>query len=153
MGLLMFIAALIIAGIFMAYGESGSRSAVEIASRLFGPERGPQITELCTATIRAVAQGVVGIAFIQMLLVGVAFVLMGIPGAGLLALAVLLLGHHADAGHADHHPGDRLRLQPPKASARRPSSSPSMSSSPAWPITCSSPCCSVAVSMYRCRWC
>lgn len=33
----------------------------------------------------------VGIAFIQMLLIGVAFVLKGIPGAGLLALAVLLL--------------------------------------------------------------
>ncbi|MNM89756.1 putative inner membrane protein [compost metagenome] len=92
MGLLVFIVALLIAGIFMAYGESGRRSAVEIASRLSGPERGPQITELCTATIRAVAQGVVGIAFIQMLLIGVAFVLKGIPGAGLLALAVLLLG-------------------------------------------------------------
>ncbi|MCM2330409.1 MAG: AI-2E family transporter [Pseudomonas sagittaria] len=92
MGLLVFIVALVIAGIFMAYGESGSRSAVEIFSRLSGPERGPQITALCTATIRAVAQGVVGIAFIQMLLIGVAFVLKGIPGAGLLALAVLLLG-------------------------------------------------------------
>lgn len=92
MGLLVFIVALMIAGIFMAYGEGGSRSAVEIASRLSGPDRGPQITQLCTATIRAVAQGVVGIAFIQMLLIGVAFVLKGIPGAGLLALAVLLLG-------------------------------------------------------------
>jgi len=39
-----------------------------------------------------VAQGVVGIAFIQMLLVGVALVLMGVPGAGLIALFVLLLG-------------------------------------------------------------
>ena len=38
------------------------------------------------------AQGVVGIAFIQMLLIGVAFELKGIPGAGLLALAVLLFG-------------------------------------------------------------
>jgi predicted PurR-regulated permease PerM len=92
MGLLVFIVALMIAGIFMAYGEGGSRSAVEIATRLSGPDKGPQITQLCTATIRAVAQGVVGIAFIQMLLIGVAFVLKGIPGAGLLALAVLLLG-------------------------------------------------------------
>ena len=92
MGLLAFIAALMIAGIFMAFGESGKRSAVEISSRISGPERGPQITELCTATIRAVAQGVVGIAFIQMLLIGVAFVLKGVPGAGLLALAVLLIG-------------------------------------------------------------
>ena len=60
-----------------------------MASRIFGPGQGPRITDLCTATIRAVAQGVVGIAFIQMLLVGVGFVLMGVPGAGLLALAVL----------------------------------------------------------------
>jgi predicted PurR-regulated permease PerM len=76
----------------MAYGEAGHRSAVQIASRISGPENGTAITELCTATIRAVAQGVVGIAFIQMLLVGVAFVVMGVPAAGVLAFLVLLLG-------------------------------------------------------------
>ncbi|MHA6205967.1 AI-2E family transporter [Dyella soli] len=92
MGLLMFIAALIVGGIVMAFGESGQQSAVRIAARVFGPGRGENITLLCTATIRAVAQGVIGIAFIQMLLIGVGFVLMGIPGAGLLSLAVLLLG-------------------------------------------------------------
>lgn len=92
MGFLTFIFALIIAGIFMAHGEGGSRSAVQIASRVSGPGRGPKIAALCTATIRAVALGVVGIAFIQMLLVGLGFVFKGIPGAGLLALAVLLLG-------------------------------------------------------------
>jgi predicted PurR-regulated permease PerM len=92
MGFLTFIFALIIAGIFMAYGENGRRSAVQIASRISGPDRGPKIADLCTATIRAVALGVVGIAFIQMLLVGLGFVIKGVPGAGLLALAVLLLG-------------------------------------------------------------
>jgi predicted PurR-regulated permease PerM len=91
-GLLLFFAALIVACILMAYGEAGHKSAVEIASRIFGPDNGAQIADLCTATIRAVAQGVVGIAFIQMLLIGVAFIVMGIPGAGLLALAVLLIG-------------------------------------------------------------
>jgi len=91
-GLLLFFVALIVAGILMAHGEKGHASAVQIASRISGPENGPQIAELCTATIRAVAQGVVGIAFIQMLLIGIGFVVMGIPAAGLLALAVLLLG-------------------------------------------------------------
>jgi predicted PurR-regulated permease PerM len=91
-GLLVFFLALIVAGILMAYGEKGYQSAVQIASRISGPENGPQIADLCTATIRAVAQGVVGIAFIQMLLIGIAFIVMGIPGAGLLALAVLLIG-------------------------------------------------------------
>jgi predicted PurR-regulated permease PerM len=91
-GLLIFFVALIVAGIFMAHGGKGHRSAVLIASRISGPDHGPKIAELCTATIRAVAQGVVGIAFIQMLLIGIGFVVMGIPGAGLLALAVLLIG-------------------------------------------------------------
>ncbi len=91
-GLLVFVFALIIAGIIMAHGELGTRSAQRIASRIVGPDRGVRIVELCTATIRAVAQGVVGIAFIQMLLIGVAFIVKDIPGAGLLALAVLLLG-------------------------------------------------------------
>lgn len=89
-GFLLFIGALIIAGVLMAYGDNGERSA--IATRLSGPERGRRIATLCTATIRAVAQGVVGIAFIQMLLVGVGFVLMGVPGAGLLAMVALLMG-------------------------------------------------------------
>ncbi|ALL69298.1 putative membrane protein [Paraburkholderia caribensis MBA4] len=91
-GLLIFFVALIVAGIFMAHGEKGHRSAVLIASRISGPENGSQIADLCTTTVRAVAQGVVGIAFIQMLLIGIAFIVMGIPGAGLLALAVLLIG-------------------------------------------------------------
>jgi predicted PurR-regulated permease PerM len=91
-GLLLFIVALILAGIFMAYGESGHRSAVQAASRIFGAEKGEHVAELCTKTIRAVAQGVIGIAFIQMLLIGVGFIAYGVPGAALLALAVLLLG-------------------------------------------------------------
>jgi predicted PurR-regulated permease PerM len=91
-GLLVFVFALIIAGIIMAYGEMGTRSAQRIASRIVGPDRGLRIVDLCTSTIRAVAQGVVGIAFIQMMLIGVAFIMKDIPGAGLLALAVLLLG-------------------------------------------------------------
>ncbi|MGY1520041.1 AI-2E family transporter [Luteimonas sp. A482] len=92
LGLVLFLAAVVVAGIVMAYGYGCRRAAVEIASRIFGPGRGEPIAVLCTATIRAVALGVVGIAFIQMLLIGVGFAIMGIPAAGLLALAVLLLG-------------------------------------------------------------
>jgi predicted PurR-regulated permease PerM len=91
LGLLMFLLALIIAGIIMAFGESGDRSALEICERVFGPDQGGAVKRLVTGTIRAVAQGVIGIAFIQMLLIGTGFVLMGVPGAGLLALLVLIL--------------------------------------------------------------
>lgn len=91
-GIAIFVFALIIAGFIMAHGVSGQRTAVAIATRVSNPARGPQIASLCTATIRAVAQGVVGIAFIQMLLIGIGLVVMGIPAAGLIALLVLLLG-------------------------------------------------------------
>jgi predicted PurR-regulated permease PerM len=91
-GLLMVLVALVIAGVVMAHGQTGHQSALQIATRLSGPDRGPRITALGTATIRAVAQGVVGIAFIQALLIGLGFAFMGVPAAGLLALVVLLLG-------------------------------------------------------------
>ncbi|AGI23718.1 permease [Pseudomonas sp. ATCC 13867] len=92
MSLMQFLAAFVIAGVIMAYGRQGTTTAQDIAIRISGPERGPGLAQLCTATIRTVAQGVVGVAFIQMLILGIGFIVMGIPGAGLLALGVLLLG-------------------------------------------------------------
>jgi len=91
-GLLLFLVAMPIAGIFMAYGEQSASSARRICSAFVGPVRGPGIANLCTSTIRAVAQGVIGIAFIQAVLIGIGIVPMGIPGAGLLCLVVLMLG-------------------------------------------------------------
>ncbi|QXH49600.1 AI-2E family transporter [Pseudomonas fakonensis] len=89
---LLFIGAIIIAGVIMAFGDKGQLAAQRIAMRVSGEERGRPIARLCTATIRAVAQGVIGIAFIQMLLIGVGFVVKGVPGAGMLAIVILMLG-------------------------------------------------------------
>ncbi|MGV8918001.1 MAG: AI-2E family transporter [Pseudomonas sp.] len=91
-GIVIFVLALITAGVIMAHGAGGQRTAVAIASRVSTAKKGPQIATLCTATIRAVAQGVVGIAFIQMILIGIGLVIMGIPAAGVISLVVLLLG-------------------------------------------------------------
>ena len=90
MGLVLW--ALIVAGIMMAYGESGSRAMRRIISRLSGAKKGPQVYRLSTATIRSVATGVIGVAFIQALLVGIGLFMAGIPAAGVLALIVLVLG-------------------------------------------------------------
>lgn len=90
--LLQFFASFIVAGIIMAFGVEGERGGHSIASRIVGPERGPQLMALSTATIRAVAVGVIGIAFIQATLVGVALFVAGVPWAGVLALVVLVLG-------------------------------------------------------------
>ena len=89
---LMFLGALIIAGIMMAYGQSGSRSMRRIVTRLTTPEKGPQLHALSTATIRSVATGVIGVAFIQALLLGIGFIIAGVPAAGMLAIVVMLIG-------------------------------------------------------------
>ena len=91
-GLLLFVAAFIIAGIVMAFGESGSRASLAIFERVVGAEKGAEFTKLSTATIRAVAQGVIGVAFIQAILVGLFLLLAGVPWAGVLAMIVLVLG-------------------------------------------------------------
>ncbi|MFL6335278.1 MAG: AI-2E family transporter [Pyrinomonadaceae bacterium] len=91
-GLLFFLVSFVVAVIVMAYGESGARSCRRIFRRVAGGERGEALTRLSTATIRAVALGVVGVAFIQAVLVGLALLLAGVPGAGVLALIALVLG-------------------------------------------------------------
>ena len=92
LAVLAFLAALVVAGIMMAYEESGSRSFERIMVRLTDPERGPKLLKLAVATVRSVAVGVVGVALIQAILLGVGFLLAGIPGAGVLALLVMFLG-------------------------------------------------------------
>ena len=91
-GFLLFLASFIISNILMAYGESGERTTHAIFRRVAGTVRGDAFVKLCTATIRAVALGVIGVAFIQALLIGLALLLAGIPSAGLLALVALVLG-------------------------------------------------------------
>lgn len=91
-GILMFLVALVLAGIWMAYGAAGHAAAKSIAERMAGSEKGDALVALSTSTIRAVAQGVIGIACVQALLLGAGFILVGIPAPGILALLVLLFG-------------------------------------------------------------
>jgi len=91
-GILVFVAAFIVAGIIMAFGKAGDRASHAIFARIVGVERGDEFTTLSVATIRAVAQGVVGIAFIQAILVGLFLLLAEVPLAGVLAVVVLVLG-------------------------------------------------------------
>lgn len=90
--MLMLLGALIVAGVLMAYGQSGGAAIGRIIGRFSGPKEGPRLHKLVTATIRSVAVGVVGVAFIQALLMGSAFLLAGIPAAGIWALVTLVFG-------------------------------------------------------------
>jgi predicted PurR-regulated permease PerM len=90
--ILQFVGAFIIAGILMAFGQAGTRGSRAIFARIAGADRGPQFAELSVQTIRAVAQGVLGVALIQAILVGLCLLVAGVPFAGVLAIVVLVLG-------------------------------------------------------------
>jgi predicted PurR-regulated permease PerM len=89
-GTLKFIASVLLAGFLF---PSGPRLVVAIRSvqaRLVS-QRGQDFVALAGATIRTVSQGVIGIAVLQSLLFGIGLKLAGVPSAGVLAFAVLVL--------------------------------------------------------------
>ena len=91
-GLLQFLASLAVAGIMMAFGEGGERAIRSIFERVANGQRGAEFVDLSTATIRAVAKGVLGVAFLQAIIVGICLLIAGIPWAGVVAVVVLVLG-------------------------------------------------------------
>ncbi len=90
--LVMFLFSFVVAGIIMAYGESGAQAMQDIFERIAGIARGQEYTKLSTATVRAVASGVIGIACIQALIIGVLLMIAGVPFAGVLSVVVLVFG-------------------------------------------------------------
>jgi predicted PurR-regulated permease PerM len=92
-GVLSFILAFVIAAVMIAYGAAEAAFARDVFTRFTGNQaRGARLVTLTAATIRGVAQGVVGVAIVQSLLIGVGFFAIGMPTAGLLTLVALLLG-------------------------------------------------------------
>lgn len=89
-GILMFVVSIIIAGVLLANTDGAHQAAVAFFTRVAG-ERGPKFVELAGATVRSVAQGILGVAIIQSLLAGLGCLVVGVPGAGLWALLVLIL--------------------------------------------------------------
>ena len=90
LGILQFAAALVISGVFLAYSDGGEAFARRLGRRLAGT-RGEGFANLASATVRSVAQGVLGVAFIQAILAGIGFMAMDVPGAGLWTLVVLIM--------------------------------------------------------------
>jgi predicted PurR-regulated permease PerM len=85
----LLLAAIVAAGMMMAYGEPGAAAVLRLVNRLTGPERGARVCRLMTSTIRSVAVGVVGVAFMQALLLGIGLVFAGVPAPGVIALVAL----------------------------------------------------------------
>lgn len=90
LGILMFIASILISGVFLVFADSGVEATRMISVRLLG-ERGIDTVANAETTIRNVARGILGVAFIQAFLAGIGFLVAGIPGAGLWALISFVL--------------------------------------------------------------
>jgi predicted PurR-regulated permease PerM len=89
--LLQFIISIIIAGVFLVYAKSSCQGVEVVAARLMGDAAGRDFTRMAGATIRSVAQGVLGVAIIQAILAGIGLLAIGVPYAGIWTLLVLLL--------------------------------------------------------------
>jgi predicted PurR-regulated permease PerM len=90
-GTLKFLAAVVISGFLFVPGPMLARATQSMIERV-APNNAEQFVTLAGATIRTVAQGVIGIAALQALLAGLGMMAAGVPGASLLTTGVLILG-------------------------------------------------------------
>ncbi|MCU0372761.1 MAG: AI-2E family transporter [Ignavibacteria bacterium] len=88
-GVFQMMISLIIAGVLLAYGHVGE-SIRKFFRKLVG-ERGDEFADIAGKTIGNVVKGILGVAFIQALLIGGGMLMAGIPYAGILSLVVFIL--------------------------------------------------------------
>lgn len=88
---LTFIASTLIATVLLANDKAVEQGMRRFFTRLVGPEAAGEHMGLTTATIRSVTMGVLGVAFIQAVAGGIGMIFAGVPGAGIWAIAILVL--------------------------------------------------------------
>jgi len=88
--LIMFLASVIIAGVFLVKADASSDFVRKLARRLVG-ERSDEMIPVTGAVIKNVAKSILGVAFFQFLTAGTVFLLAHVPFAGLWAIVVLIL--------------------------------------------------------------
>ena len=89
--ILKFLVAVIVTGFLFIPGPRLASSMRIFLSHIV-PERSEEFVTLAGETIRSVSRGIIGIAILQSFLAGVGFIVADIPGAGLFAFLILLLG-------------------------------------------------------------
>ena len=90
-GILQFILSIIISGVLVANGTGAYQLTMKIFSRLTNIEHGQEYTDLSKATIRSVAQGVLGVAAIQAVFSALGMMVMDVPAWGLWSIIILVL--------------------------------------------------------------
>ena len=81
---LKFLASIIVAGIILPNSEREGQKAHDFFTHMAG-ERGDEFAHITVVTLRNVARGILGVAFIQALLTGIGCAVAGVPAAGLWA--------------------------------------------------------------------
>ena len=87
-GLLTFIIAIIIAGVFLSNSSGGYKFVNTFFTALAG-DKGKEMVENSKATISSVVNGILGTAIIQTAIIASAFFVFHVPGAPILTLVVL----------------------------------------------------------------
>lgn len=89
-GILLLMASFLVGGAFLVYGENASKIVNLFFTKLVG-KQGEKMENTIAVTVRNVAKGVLGVAFIQAILAGIGMIVAGIPLAGLWALIGMVL--------------------------------------------------------------
>jgi predicted PurR-regulated permease PerM len=90
-GTIKFLLAVVITGFLFPSGPHLVASIRTMLARIV-PQRSADFMALAGATLRTVAQGVIGIAVVQALLAGIVLKIAGVPHANVLAFTILVLG-------------------------------------------------------------
>jgi predicted PurR-regulated permease PerM len=90
-GTLKFLTSVVISGFLFPHGPRLAAASRRALTRIV-PDRSESFLALAGATIRTVLQGVIGIAALQAVLAGIVLKIAGVPNAGVLAFAILVLG-------------------------------------------------------------
>jgi predicted PurR-regulated permease PerM len=91
-GILQFTFSIIIAGVLLAKAEGAAAFARQLFARLYSSNSRTDFAKLSEQTIRSVAAGVIGVAFIQAALIGIALIVIQVPGAPIWIVVCILLG-------------------------------------------------------------
>ena len=89
--ILQFVLSIIISGILVANAAGAYDVTIKIFTRLTNEANGKTYADLSKATIRSVAQGVLGVAMIQAVFSALGMIVMDVPAWGLWTLIVLVV--------------------------------------------------------------
>ncbi len=90
LGLVHFLASVIVAGLFLAHAKQSAALANKIFVRIAG-KNGEEFSHITERTIQNVTKGIIGVAFFESILAALGFFVAGVPLAGVWTVVCLLL--------------------------------------------------------------